>query len=124
MTEWKDLEAHIISDDLCVSAPKTLAPERKRTEIKVHPIGCLERRSSIHQAELEPFQPRTPSSMASVVGMPVQQIELGVKDDGRDATGLPGQDPFRPENCGGFSHRFDVAYVAAGTAPVGPSFLS
>ena len=52
----------MISRDPMVLALKALASERERAEIRVHPIGCPERRSLIQQAELESFQPRTPPS--------------------------------------------------------------
>ena len=96
------------------SALKTLAPERERAEIRKHPIGCLERRSSIQQAELESFQPRTPSSCGfGHRECPCSESERGL----RRWTSCPrplGQDPFRPEAVDGPSHRSDVGCVAAG----------
>ena len=59
MTRLRGLERGVNFDTAGVSAPKTLAPKSKRAEIKLHPFGCLERRSSIQQAELESFQRRT-----------------------------------------------------------------
>jgi hypothetical protein len=62
VTRLRGLERGVNFDTAGVSAPKTLAPKRKRAEIRLHPFGCPERRSSIQQAELESFQRRTPFS--------------------------------------------------------------
>ena len=103
------------SDDSGVSALKTLAPERKRAKIKLHPTGCPERRSSIKQAEPESFQPRSPSSHGFGRGdLPVQRELISGSGVERDAPRPPGQDPFRPENDGGVSRCFDVAHVVVG----------
>lgn len=73
---------------------ETLAPERKRAEIRTHPFGCLERRSSIQQAELDSFQPRTPSSRGLGRGeCPCRDVSPG-SYDGRDASRFWGSNPF------------------------------
>ena len=98
--------AGVISHDPSVPALKTLAPERERAEIRIHPIGCPERRSSIQQAELESFQPRTPSSC----GFGRRERPCSENEHGpRRWTSCPstvGAGSFRPEHVGGPFHRF------------------
>ena len=92
----------VISCDLGVSALKTLAPESESAEIKIHPIGCPERRSSIHigRTRIVPTSDTVLPRLRSWE-MPVQREMSPGSDDGRAAPRQPGQDPFRPENVHG-----------------------
>jgi hypothetical protein len=88
--EWLDRLRLLHCLDGGVSGSKTLAPETERAEIKIHPIGCPERRSSIQRAELESFQPRTPSSRGfGRRKCPARKLDPG-SDDGRAAPRQPG----------------------------------
>ena len=109
MTRLRGLERGVDFDTAGMSAPKTLAPKRKRAEIKLHPFGCLERRSSIQQAELESFQRRTSFSQGFGRGdCPSSENRARVKTTNE-----------MPQDCRGrflFGLKMSVAYPTVSTA--------